>query len=70
MQPYSPELARALRESLGFTQQQMADAVLLGRRDRWSEIERGHAPSAQVWALALIVAGQHPLYGPCVRERS
>lgn len=69
LQPYSPDLARALRESLGYTQQQMAEAVGLSRRDQWSRIEAGQAPGAQTWTLTLIVAGQHPLYGPRANSR-
>lgn len=62
---FSPEAARELRESLGYTLQQMADALQLSGRYRWSEYERGaRIPSPQTWALALIVAGRHPLYGP------
>lgn len=61
--PFSPAAARELRASLGYTQQQMADAVLLSRRAGWAEYEGGtETPSPQTWALALIVAGRHPLY--------
>lgn len=63
--PFSPAAARELRASLGYTQQQMADAVLLSRRDVWGWYELGRSqPTPQTWALALIVAGRHPLYAP------
>ncbi len=62
---FTPAMARELRESVSLGQNEMADRVLLGSGVRWSEYERGIAtPSRQTWALALIVAGQHPLYGP------
>lgn len=60
--PYTPELARELRGER--TQQEMCDLVGLSRRDQWSRIENGHAPTAQTWALALIVSNRHPEYGP------
>jgi len=62
---YTPAGARTLREHAGWTQQQAADAVHYANKSRWSEIERGiRKPGAAVWELAVIKAGQHPLYQP------
>ena len=60
--PYTPELARELRGDR--TQAEMAEAVSLATARQWYAIEKGKAPAAPTWTLALIVAGRHPLYGP------
>lgn len=60
--PYTPELARELRGER--TQAELAALLGLSAARQWSAIEHGTRPSAQTWALALIVTGRHPLYGP------
>lgn len=59
----SPDEIMAARLAAGHTQDEAARLVHLGRRDRWSEFERGIRPIGPArWELYLLLTDQHPFW--------